>query len=313
MATEQNNIASAAATATAGNTRHAGQDGGDDGLTPVSVADHLEQDPPIRGQRFACMSFVSPSDAIKAKDAFIARRFMLSLAADVRGTIENIEGIFGTHKAVSTMLRMLREKHAYLWDESAAQTEYALFREQQSEDLDRGFREAHGSFKTSVHGFKIRGVYDTVEDATERAKLIKKFDEKFNVFVAEVGCWCPWNPSTAEIKDVEYAETQLNTLMKKYDEAQDAKAEVYDNRKRDLIAEMDSERAEMQKQIQAEIFERDQRNKDEQALWEAERDKAAAAAAAAAAESPASEAPVPAAAEEAPVPAAAEEAPVEST
>ena len=253
-------------------------------LTPVRVADHLEQDPAIRGQRFACISFVSPSDAIKAKDAYVTRRYLSALAADVRSTLENVEAIFSEHKTVAAMMRMLRGKHSYLWDETAAQSEFALFREQESERLERDFRAEHGNFKTNVHGFKIRGVYDSVEEATERAKSIKKFDDKFNVFVAEVGCWCPWSPSTSEIKDVEYGETQLNTLMKKYDEAQDAKAEVYENRKKDLVAEMDAERAEMQKQIQAEIFEHKEESRKKAEAAEAAAEAAAAEAAAETAE-----------------------------
>ena len=250
----------------------------DELLTPVRVADYLEQDPQLRGQRFACVSFVSPGDAIAAKDAYATQRFLASLGAELRDTLDNIATIFDGHKAVGTMTRMLKDKHAYLWDASAIQTEFALFREQQSAEIDAGFAAEHGRFKTNVHGFKIRGAFDTVEEATERAKNIKKFDEKFNVYVAEVGCWCPWNPSTAEIKDVEYAETQLNTLMKKYAEGQDAKTEVYDKRKTDLIKDMDDERAEMMKQIQAEIFERDQKAKEEKAAWDEEQLKKAAAA-----------------------------------
>ena len=229
-----------------------GQD--NQGLTPVSVADHLEQDPPIRGQRYACISFVSPGEAIAAKDAYAAKSFVKSLADDVRKTLENIETIFEGHAAVGGMMRMLREKHEYLWDEPSMQAEYRSFRQQQAADIDDGFLKEHGSFKTNVHGFKIRGVYDSVEDAKDRAVSIKRFDNKFNVFVAEVGCWCPWSPSTDDIANVEYAETQLNTLMKKYMEGQDAKAELYDQRKSGLIEQMDTERAALLKQIQAEIF-----------------------------------------------------------
>jgi hypothetical protein len=85
-------------------------------------------------------------------------------------------------------------------------------------------------------------VYDTVDDATARAHAIKKFDNNFHVYIAEVGCWCPWSPYPDAIKDGEYAETQLNTLMKKYQESQDAKGEVYEQRKREMVQRMGEER-----------------------------------------------------------------------
>jgi len=36
--------------------------------------------------------------------------------------------------------------------------------------------------------------------------------------VGEVGKWLPWDPEPAEVSEQEYAEEQLNTLMKKYKE-----------------------------------------------------------------------------------------------
>jgi hypothetical protein len=38
-----------------------------------------------------------------------------------------------------------------------------------------------------------------------------------------VGKWLPWDPSPSAIPDQEYAEDQLNTLMKKYKENEEAR------------------------------------------------------------------------------------------
>ena len=226
----------------------------DDALVSVREADYLEQDPLIRGQRYACISFVSPSDAIASKDAYAVRRFLTGIAKDVGDTLDSIVAAFGgTEGPVADTVRLVRERHAYLWDDAAVQTEFAQFRSHQSDEIDDGFKLAHGSFKTSVHGFKIRGVYDTVEEATTRAKAVKRFDDKFDVFVSEVGCWCPWSPPPDAIKDVEYAEAQLNTLMKKYGEGQEARDEVYNTRKDDKVAQMSLEREVWVERLKAQM------------------------------------------------------------
>ena len=214
------------------------------GLVPVKEADHLEQDAPIRGQRFACVSFVSPEEAIACKEAFCVRRFMAAVAQDLGATLDSVEAAFGgaARPAVTESVRMLRERHAHLWDDAAMQAEYKLYCAQAASELDEGFRAAHGGFKTSVRGFKIRGAYDTVEEARDRAKALRRTDDRFHVFVTEVGCWCPWSPNVEELKDSEYSETQLNTLVKKYKESMDAQEEIYHERKKGMVDQMSSDR-----------------------------------------------------------------------
>jgi hypothetical protein len=137
---------------------------------------------------------------------------------------------------------MLRERHAHLWDDAAMQAEYKLYCSQAASELDEGFRAAHGDFRTSVRGFKIRGAYDTVDEARDRAKALRRTDDRFHVFVTEVGCWCPWSPNVEELKDSEYSETQLNTLVKKYKESMDAQEEIYHERKKGMVDQMSSDR-----------------------------------------------------------------------
>ena len=52
----------------------------------------------------------------------------------------------------------------------------------------------------NARGIKIRGVYNTMEEAKKRCEQIRQFDKVFNVFVGEVGAWLPWDddPETAE-------------------------------------------------------------------------------------------------------------------
>ena len=86
-----------------------------------------------------------------------------------------------------------------------------------------------------MRGIKVRGVFDTIEEAKNRSEFLKKVDDKFDIFIGQVGCWCPWSPHPSDLENQEYGETQLNTLMKKYKENMDSKDEVFEKRKQEAI------------------------------------------------------------------------------
>ena len=56
------------------------------------------------------------------------------------------------------------------------------------------FLSPEGISNCKIRGLKIRGVYDTYEDATKEAKELRDMDKHFHVFVGEVGKWLPWDP-----------------------------------------------------------------------------------------------------------------------
>lgn len=213
-----------------------------DGTIPCAQADYLEQDPVIRGQRFACISFVSPNTALASKEAFCVHKFMSKLASDVKEMLDSMEVVFRDHLSVMDTIRMLRERHGSLWNPADVQEEFRLFKEHSEAELDEEFRSLHGNFKTTIQGFKIRGVFDTLEAARDRSQKLKVLDGKFNVFVAEVGCWCPWDPSSTNIENVEYAETHLNTLVKKYHDQSVIRDEMYTERKNSKLNQIDQDR-----------------------------------------------------------------------
>ena len=82
-----------------------------------------------------------------------------------------------------------------------------------------------------MRGIKVRGTFDTIEEAKTRSEFLKKIDNKFNIYIAQVGCWCPWSPNPECLDNQEYSETQLNTLMKEYKNNMDNRDIVFENRK----------------------------------------------------------------------------------
>ena len=91
--------------------------------------------------------------------------------------------------------------------------------------------------KSTLSGIKFRGGFPTYEAACEHAKKVQSIDPYFNVFVGEAGKWLPFDPApdSKVVQDSEYANEQLNTMMKAYMENQE-KAKVYhEQRKTEMV------------------------------------------------------------------------------
>ncbi len=91
--------------------------------------------------------------------------------------------------------------------------------------------------KTTLSGVKVRGVFANYEDACEHCKKLQSIDLAFNVFVGEMGKWLPFdpNPDSQAVKDSEYANEELNRMMKGYLENQE-KAKIYhEQRKNEMV------------------------------------------------------------------------------
>jgi len=163
---------------------------------PEKVEDFLEADDQIRGQNYVCLSFVSPDKILKNKDVFLIHEF----------------------------LKKMSDK--YDLSENDIQDKYRDFIYANGEQLEDIFYKEN-DFKTSVRGLKVRGVYDTQKEAQIRAKVLQRKDKLFNVFVGQVGFWLPWDPNPHQVDNQEYFESELNNLVKKYQENQDDKEQHF--------------------------------------------------------------------------------------
>lgn len=102
--------------------------------------------------------------------------------------------------------------------------------------LEDEFHKQH-NFQTTVHGLKVRGVYSTREQAAARAKALAKKDPYFNVYVADVGEWLPWDPDPDDVPESEYQNADLNKLMQAYKEQAAKKDAFFEEEKRQKLAE----------------------------------------------------------------------------
>ena len=66
----------------------------------------------------------------------------------------------------------------------------------------------------TLTGVRFGGAFATYEEACEQAKKLQQVDQYFNVYVGEGGKWLPFDPSPEQVQSSEYANEQLNNMMK---------------------------------------------------------------------------------------------------
>ena len=82
-----------------------------------------------------------------------------------------------------------------------------------------------------VRGFKIRGMYEKEEEAKEMCKKLYSTDQDNNIFVADIGHWVSWSNSTDNVNDIEYANKDLNKLIKATNENQEKAKKMLEEEK----------------------------------------------------------------------------------
>ncbi len=202
-----------------------------------SKVDYLDEDEPIRNQNFVCISFLNPEDVIKNKDTFYFSKFIEKFSTDMEQLFNNLTEKFPDNKDI---ISSIKDNHNYVFDKKEIDEQFKFFKNTNSDDIEKQFH-MDNKFQTSVRGIKVRGVYDTVDQAKSRCEVLKKKDPYFHIYVAQVGCWLPYESQiAANVDNQEYTETELNTLMKHYKENKENKDMVFDNRRTDAIKSMQS-------------------------------------------------------------------------
>ena len=95
--------------------------------------------------------------------------------------------------------------------------------------------------KSKAMGMKIKGCFSTIEEARESAARHMKIDPTFDIYVLEMNCWCAVPPDPDLIKDQEYYEETLNTMVAAHRESQEQSKEFYNERKAKLISQTEEE------------------------------------------------------------------------
>lgn len=200
-------------------------------VTSVKEVDYLDEDKPIRGQNFVLLSFLSPEDVLVNKEAYMFSKFLTKFSSDMTLLLDGISTKYSDSK---DFVDSVKENNAHIFNPKDMSEQYGFYKSVNNDELESSYHRDN-NFTTSIRGIKVRGVFDTIEEAKNRSEFVKKIDDKFNIYIAQVGCWCPWSPNPDCLENQEYAETQLNTLMKEYKKNMNDKDVVFESRKASLF------------------------------------------------------------------------------
>lgn len=230
--------------------------------------DYLKVDPPIPGQKWVVLSFLSPEDMIVKRNLFYINNFLhvevnKTLKAQATHVAKKVNALFEqnyhqvlnklstsaneTDKLLYYQLKEIRDKimvneeefateclHEYAIDYEEIHDRYSMYQTQNLAEMDEKFDQENQA-QTSIRGFKVRGVYNQKSDAEERAKFVNhNIEPAINAYVAPVGYWLPWDPNPDSIQDSHYQNEELNKLMGQYHENVQARNQFFEERKREM-------------------------------------------------------------------------------
>ena len=190
----------------------------ENGESNPKYVDLLEEDKGISGQKFVCVSFVSPENILTQKQDFMFGEFIK--AFDFEKSMKKYNHFLNFisykynmdfDKLSADFQEFVKEERENLIDNSISD-EYKNFLDIHEERLEKEFGEAC-NFQTSTRGLKIRGSFETQQEAELRCKMLREVDPNHDIYVAPVGMWVPWEPEAYKTGRVEYLEEELNQLM----------------------------------------------------------------------------------------------------
>ena len=188
-----------------------------DGKSNPKYVDVLDEDSAIAGQKFTCMSFLSPEKILDKREIFLFDQFVeqweftksMTKFGDFINFISykynlNVENLMTDYND------FCKEEQQRL-KESGVSDDYKNFLDKNEDKLTEQFSRDH-AFQTSVRGVKCRGNFPTQEEAELQCKKLREKDPNHDIFVAPVGVWLPWDPDAYKTGRVEFMEEELNKL-----------------------------------------------------------------------------------------------------
>ncbi len=197
--------------------------------------DLCDEDTPLAGQKFACLSFVSPEKILKKRETFLFDQFIKQwdftksfakffdflhfIAYKYNLNIEDLTADFN---------EFAKEEDSRL-KENTTDDDFKNFLDKNEDKLNAQFQREH-AFQTSTRGLKVRGVYPTQEEAELRCKKLREADPNHDIYVGPVGIWIPWDPDAYKTGRVEFMEEELNQLHQEKIKNEAKAKQEFDNR-----------------------------------------------------------------------------------
>lgn len=200
--------------------------------------DLLDEDKPVAGQKFACISFVSPEKILKIRELYNFQEYVKQW--DMQKSMEKFNHFmsFVAYKYNLNFDNIAKDLQDFCKDErdklfaTTIEDEFKNFLDANEERLEKTFNEQH-QFQTSTRGVKIRGCYPSQQEAELRCKLLREVDPHHDIYVGPVGVWIPFHPEAYKTGRVEYLNDELNQLMSEKDKNEKNAKQEFDKRVRE--------------------------------------------------------------------------------
>jgi hypothetical protein len=209
-----------------------------DGKKNPKYIDLCDEDTPVAGQKFACMSFVSPEKILKKREVYLFDQFIKQweFSKSMERYFDFIHFIAYKYnlnvEGLTTDFNDFVKEEQDKLKKSGIEDDYKNFMDKQEDKLNEQFSRDH-SFQTSVRGLKIRGVFPTQEEAEIKSKKLREQDPNHDIFVGPVGIWVPWDPDAYKTGRVEHLEEELNALHKEKLKNEEMAKKEFEERIRD--------------------------------------------------------------------------------
>jgi hypothetical protein len=194
--------------------------------TKEKVIDLLDEDRPISGQKYVCLSFISPENHIKKKELYFFEKYLKNF--EFRKTFDKYTQFlnFLAYKYSLDFNSLTKDMEEFVEEErenlflTSLEDDYKSFVDAKEEELQKEYSTQH-NFQTNTRGIKVRGVFGSQEEAEVKCRMLRETDPNHDVYIGQVGMWMPFHPEAYKTGKVEYLEKDLNDLMaqkKKNDE-----------------------------------------------------------------------------------------------
>ena len=237
-------------------------------MSKEETEDYLMEDAELPSQKIVLLSFLSPEKVLANKDIFLFKKFLATYDLQLK-TSKFEQWVAEQFRAANAKLETLataatneetsREDIAKAIKESLfrpdqfVESYQAYVKENLTEMTQRKLQEEYddflfaagtkleeeffalNEFRTTMRGIKVRGVFSTEAEASARAKRLQKTDPSFNIYMGSVGKWMAWEPDPNKVGESEYANDELNSLMKKYRENEESRDQFYNQQKKNRV------------------------------------------------------------------------------
>tara|TARA_R110002020_G_scaffold17043_1_gene60281 strand:+ start:1297 stop:2241 length:945 start_codon:yes stop_codon:yes gene_type:complete len=206
-----------------------------DGTENAKYIDLLDEDKSIAGQKFVCLSFISPEEILKQKNMYFFEHFIKKW--DFSKSMEKFTQFLNflsfkyniDFEKITTDLQEFTKDEKDTLIKTTIEDDYKNFMDENEENLEKEFDTSH-KFQTSIRGIKVRGAFPTQQEAELRAKMLRQNDPNHDVYVGPVGIWVPFHPEAYKTGRVEYMEETLNELMSEKKKNEEKAKDEFENR-----------------------------------------------------------------------------------